>query len=55
MTDKIIYDDKSICPLCGGENQIKPVDYINYDICECKTLCKKCDIEQYWAYGFYQL
>jgi hypothetical protein len=48
------YDDKYVCPKCGGLNTVIVKDSINHDVCECETVCTHCKHNDYWAYGWYE-
>ena len=50
-----VYDNKFVCVMCSGKNQITIVDSINELVTECKTKCYVCGHKNYWAFGFYQL
>lgn len=42
------------CNKCRGANDVTTVDTTNYQISECRTKCKDCGFEDYWAYGFFE-
>ena len=49
-----IYHVIDSCNACGGDNEVKVKDTINYHICEAETVCSDCGHQDYWAYGFFE-
>lgn len=47
------YDDKEICPVCGGRNDVKATDTMDYIVLEADTVCIKCGDKNFWAHGFF--
>ncbi len=47
------YNNKYICPKCGGYNDIVITDIIHHEICEAETACKTCEHKDFWAYGYF--
>ena len=49
------YDEMTSCNLCGdGENELIVVSIDAGHVSECRTKCKSCGFEDYWAYGFFE-
>ena len=48
-----MYHDPNSCNKCGGDNEVTPTDYINYDMSEAKTKCRDCGFEDHWSYGYF--
>jgi hypothetical protein len=52
--EPIKYHVPESCNACGADNDCTAVDYINSTMSECKTKCKSCGFEDYWAHGFFE-
>lgn len=48
------YHNPNSCNKCSKENQVTVTDSLEYHMLECKTKCKSCGFEDYWAHGFYE-
>lgn len=42
------------CNKCCGVNEFEVTDFVDGHIMECKTKCKDCGFEDYWAHGFFE-
>jgi len=42
------------CNKCTGVNEYNVTDSLDGRMLECKTKCKDCGHEDYWAYGFFE-
>lgn len=42
------------CNKCGGVNESITTDSLDYQMLECKTKCRDCGFEDYWAHGFFE-
>ena len=48
------YHKPTSCNHCGGTNDINVTDSLDDHMSECKTKCRDCGEEDYWAYGFFE-
>ena len=42
------------CNKCSGVNDCEVTGSINGRMSECKTKCKDCGFEDYWAHGYFE-
>lgn len=49
-----MYHDYTTCNKCGGSTEVEIKETIEGHISECKTKCKVCGFEDYWAYGYFE-
>ena len=49
-----MYHDYTTCNKCGKSTEYVIKDTIANNISECKTKCKVCGFEDYWAYGYFE-
>jgi hypothetical protein len=51
----INYHCNDSCNKCGNcNNTIKVTDTLDGRLMECKTTCKSCGFQDYWAHGFFE-
>ena len=48
------YHCNDSCNACGGNNEVTVTDTLEGHLMECKTKCKDCGHDDYWAHGFFE-
>lgn len=48
------FDDYDCCPSCGDLNDLDVLVTHQHKVFECKTKCRGCGCEAFWAHGFYE-
>ena len=49
-----VYHDPNSCNKCSKDNEVTITDSLEYHMLECKTRCKSCGFEDYWAHGYFE-